>query len=94
VIDREEPGGLWDWLGLRDRSLSSWQRDALCAQVDPEIFFPEKGASTLDAKRVCAGCPVRAQCLAAALERGERFGVWGGLAERERRVMRTGRVAA
>jgi WhiB family redox-sensing transcriptional regulator len=84
---------LWDWLGLSERSESSWRRDALCAQVDPEIFFPEKGASTLDAKGVCAGCPVRSECLADALGRGERFGVWGGLSERERRVMRIG-VAA
>jgi WhiB family redox-sensing transcriptional regulator len=90
----ESPGGLWDWLGLSERSGSSWQRDALCAQVDPEIFFPERGASTVDAKGVCAGCPVRMECLADALGRGERFGVWGGLSERERRVMRTGRVAA
>ncbi|NEK86824.1 WhiB family transcriptional regulator [Blastococcus saxobsidens] len=62
--------------------------DALCAETDPEAFFPEKGGSTRDAKRVCTGCPVRAQCLEFALANDERFGIWGGLSERERRRLR------
>lgn len=62
-----------------------WQQDALCTQTDPEIFFPEKGGSTRDAKKVCAACDVRSQCLEAALENDERHGIWGGLSERERR---------
>jgi WhiB family redox-sensing transcriptional regulator len=62
-----------------------WQDKALCAQVDPEIFFPEKGGSTRDPKRVCRSCEVRAECLEYALENDERFGIWGGLSERERR---------
>lgn len=66
----------------------SWQDDALCAQTDPEAFFPEKGGSTREAKRVCQTCPVRAQCLEYALEHDERFGIWGGLSERERRRLR------
>ncbi len=57
----------------------------LCAQTDPELFFPEKGGSTRPAKAVCAGCPVRAQCLEHALAHDERYGVWGGTSERERR---------
>ena len=64
-----------------------WRDRALCAQTDPEIFFPERGESTTAAKRVCAGCEVRAECLQEALDRGERFGVWGGLSERERRAL-------
>ena len=64
-----------------------WRGSALCAQTDPEIFFPDKGESTMAAKRVCAGCEVRAECLQEALDRGERFGVWGGLSERERRAL-------
>jgi WhiB family redox-sensing transcriptional regulator len=71
----------------------SWQTDALCAQTDPEAFFPEKGGSTRDAKRICTGCSVRAQCLEYALENDERFGIWGGLSERERRKLRRGRIA-
>ena len=63
----------------------SWQERALCAQTDPEAFFPEKGGSTRDAKKVCVSCDVRGECLEYALEHDERFGIWGGLSERERR---------
>ena len=63
----------------------AWQRDAVCAQTDPEVFFPEQGGSTRDAKVVCSGCDVRAECLAYALDNDEQYGVWGGLSERERR---------
>ncbi|GAB3385241.1 hypothetical protein GCM10027568_01990 [Humibacter soli] len=66
----------------------SWQSDALCAQTDPEAFFPEKGGSTRDAKKICTSCEVRAQCLEYALQNDERFGIWGGLSERERRKLR------
>lgn len=77
--------------GLRrieeDEALA-WQADALCSQTDPEAFFPEKGGSTREAKRVCEGCEVRSQCLDYALANDERFGIWGGLSERERRKLR------
>lgn len=64
----------------------TWRQFALCAQVDiGEMWFPEKGGSTRDAKKVCAACPVRAECLDYALKNGERYGIWGGLSERERR---------
>ena len=63
-----------------------WQDRALCAQTDPEAFFPEKGGSTREAKRVCRSCEVRAECLDYALENDERFGIWGGMSERERRA--------
>lgn len=63
----------------------AWQEWALCAQTDPEAFFPEKGGSTREAKRVCMACPVRVDCLNYALDGEERFGIWGGLSERERR---------
>ena len=66
----------------------AWQTDALCAQTDPEAFFPEKGGSTRDAKRVCAACPVRDECLEYAMAHDEKFGIWGGLSERERRRLR------
>jgi len=67
-----------------------WQERALCAQTDPEAFFPEKGGSTREAKRICAGCEVRAECLEYALAFDERFGIWGGLSERERRRLKRG----
>ncbi|MDR0346557.1 MAG: WhiB family transcriptional regulator [Nocardiopsaceae bacterium] len=66
----------------------SWQDRALCAQTDPEAFFPEKGGSTREAKRVCRGCEVRRECLEYALAHDERFGIWGGLSERERRRLK------
>jgi WhiB family redox-sensing transcriptional regulator len=66
----------------------AWQADSLCAQTDPEAFFPEKGGSTRDAKRICTSCEVKAQCLDYALQNDERFGIWGGLSERERRKLR------
>ena len=66
----------------------SWRLQALCAETDPEAFFPEKGGSTREAKRVCTGCTVRAECLEFALGNDERFGIWGGLSERERRRLR------
>ena len=69
-----------------------WQERALCAQTDPEAFFPEKGGSTREAKRICSGCDVRAECLDYALAHDERFGIWGGLSERERRRLRRAAV--
>jgi WhiB family redox-sensing transcriptional regulator len=65
-----------------------WQSQALCAQTDPEAFFPEKGGSTREAKRVCLSCDVRVDCLEYALLNDERFGIWGGLSERERRRLK------
>lgn len=76
--------------GLRgdDDGALAWQADALCAQTDPEAFFPEKGGSTREAKKICQQCEVSAQCLEYALQNDERFGIWGGLSERERRRLR------
>ena len=71
-----------------DGSELSWQERALCAQTDPEAFFPEKGGSTREAKRVCLSCDVRGECLEYALAHDERFGIWGGLSERERRRLK------
>jgi WhiB family redox-sensing transcriptional regulator len=65
-----------------------WANQALCAQTDhPEAFFPDKGGSTREAKAVCAACFVQAECLDWALTTNERFGIWGGLSERERRKL-------
>ena len=90
-----DPVGMWDRTGAADPQERAadgvdeeWRLDALCAETDPEAFFPDKGGSTREAKRVCAGCPVRAECLEFALASDERFGIWGGLSERERRRVR------
>jgi len=71
-----------------DDTALAWQADALCAQTDPEAFFPEKGGSTRDAKKICTTCEVKGECLEYALQNDERFGIWGGLSERERRKLR------
>jgi WhiB family transcriptional regulator, redox-sensing transcriptional regulator len=65
-----------------------WRDAALCREVDPDLFFPEKGESALPAKSVCRSCEVRAECLDFALEHDERFGIYGGLSERERRRLK------
>ena len=75
-------------LDVDDAEELGWQERALCAQTDPEAFFPEKGGSTREAKRVCLTCDVRSECLEYALEHDERFGIWGGLSERERRKLK------
>jgi WhiB family redox-sensing transcriptional regulator len=66
---------------------AEWMDQALCAQTDPESFYPEKGGSTREAKKTCEQCLVRAECLDWALANDERFGIWGGLSERERRAI-------
>lgn len=78
-------GSAYDWEAPQREA---WMDDAACANTDPDQFFPEKGGSTRDAKKICGGCDVRQQCLEYALRRDERFGIWGGLSERERRPLR------
>ncbi|MDR1295544.1 MAG: WhiB family transcriptional regulator [Bifidobacteriaceae bacterium] len=86
-------GGLSSLLGTQgDSGPLGWQERALCAQTDPEAFFPEKGGSTREAKRICDSCEVRAQCLEYALANDERFGIWGGYSERERRRLKQRRA--
>jgi WhiB family transcriptional regulator, redox-sensing transcriptional regulator len=65
----------------------AWQDQALCAETDPEAFYPELGESAEPAKRICRSCEVRAECLEYALENGEAFGIWAGTTERQRRKM-------
>ena len=79
------PAASWDVEPMGD---DGWRLNALCAETDPEAFFPEKGGSTREAKKICTGCEVKAQCLEYALANDERFGIWGGLSERERRRLR------
>jgi len=66
-----------------------WVADALCAQVDGDLWYPERGGKgTRDAKKVCAVCPVRLLCLEHALRTEEPWGIWGGLTEQERKRLR------
>jgi WhiB family redox-sensing transcriptional regulator len=65
-----------------------WQLRAACRGSDTDLFFPERGESSKEAKAVCAICPVRQQCLDFAISEVEHYGIWGGLSERERRELR------
>ena len=70
----------------------NWQDLANCLGVDPELFFPERGASTREAKDVCRACVVNSDCLEFALQNSEKFGIWGSMSERERRRIRRQRA--
>lgn len=70
----------------------SWQKDAACRELDIHLFFPEKSGSYPNAvaaqvKAICAGCPVRVQCLEYSLQRHE-YGFWAGTSEKARKAMR------
>lgn len=86
VTQQHIQAGLFEAL-VRDEHLE-WEDKALCATVGGDAWYPEKGESTFDAKKICRLCEVRLECLQAALDRDERFGVWGGLSERERRKLK------
>lgn len=68
-----------------------WWEDAACRGMDPGLFFPERGdmAAVNRARRICAECPVRKECLADALAFADRWGVRGGLSERQRKRLRS-----
>lgn len=70
-----------------------WQDDALCAEVGPELFFPEKGESAAPAKSVCAACPVVAECLGYALSNRLTVGIYAGMTITERRDLLRGSAA-
>lgn len=72
----------------------AWQDYANCRGADADLFFPERGASTRRAKAICGECQVRNECLDFAIEIGEKFGIWGGMSERERRRVRRERQVA
>lgn len=72
----------------------AWQDFANCRGADPDLFFPERGASTRAAKKICRECAVREECLEFAIVSSEKFGIWGALSERERRKIRKERQVA
>lgn len=69
-----------------------WMARGACIGLPPavrdQVFFPGQGESVAPAKRICRDCPVRSECLAYALANGEKFGIWGGKSERDRRRIR------
>ena len=74
---------------------AGWQRRAACRAEDPEAFFPEWDSAARAAQAVCAGCPVRAQCLELSLRHWDigQHGVWGGLIATDRAYLRRRRPA-
>jgi WhiB family redox-sensing transcriptional regulator len=70
----------------------AWSEDGRCATADPELFFPRRGADTSAARSLCRACPVRDECLDYALETRQKFGIWGGMTEGQRRRLRRSAV--
>jgi WhiB family transcriptional regulator, redox-sensing transcriptional regulator len=77
-------GNIW---ALFELPPELWMQGAVCTQTDPEAFFPEKGGSTREAKRICQGCDVRKLCLRYALEHSIGAGIWGGYSDSERQAL-------
>lgn len=70
---------------------SDWRDVAVCRRADTRVFYPDSDRQARAAKAWCAACPVRPDCLEHALSVGERWGVWGGATEDERRALRRAR---
>ena len=85
-----EIAALFTALTIEDITGTAWKREGLCAQTDPDLFFPEDKSSRAP-KAICARCPVRVTCLDYALERNESQGIWGGTTAAERRRIRAAR---
>ena len=79
---------------LRGDERLAWQDEANCKGANADLFFPERGASTRTAKGICRECQVQGDCLEFAITTGEKFGIWGGMSERERRRIRRERQIA
>ncbi|AFO10185.1 WhiB [Mycobacterium phage Taj] len=79
------------FIRLAEVHTEDWRRDAICTQIDPEAWFPEKGIRNDDAKETCWKCPVQPQCLQWALKHNE-LGVWGGFSEKERARIKRGEL--
>lgn len=73
---------------------TSWMAAASCREVAPETFFPDDGGGVEVARRVCARCPVRDECLEFALSHHIAHGVWGGKSERARQRLAAARRTA
>lgn len=72
----------------------TWRERAACRGMVTDLWYPEASANAREVKAACAVCPVQAECLAFALDNGERFGVWGGKSEKQRRRLRSERYRA
>ena len=88
---RATPDGRWGEvleLAVRPFEPATWRDRAACVGAEREVFFPTQGEDVRRAKAVCAACPVRADCLDYAMRWDIRYGIWGGLSEKQRRRLR------
>jgi len=74
--------------------LAAWRDQAACRGAELELFFPGRGESAEPARQICARCPVRRPCLDYAIGHGITYGIWGGLADRDRRALRARHLSA
>jgi len=86
TLDEEGARRLIEMIRPRDATPGpgKWISRGRCAEVDPELWFPGKWDSGTEAKKICAGCEVRLECLKYAVEADEQHGIWGGVSRRER----------
>jgi WhiB family redox-sensing transcriptional regulator len=78
-----------------------WQEEASCRAYDNLVFFGEEGESELEkqarearAKAICRACPVLEPCLEFAMETNQKYGIWGGLTDKERASLKRRRARA
>lgn len=81
-------------LAATEEQLGDWRARAECRTTDTAVFFQPRGASVEDAREICRRCPVRSECLDYAVATHQRYGMWGGLSERQRRNLRRTRIAS
>jgi len=74
-----------------EAATTRWQDHAACRGLDTELFFPLRGELAATALATCRKCPVQSECREHALSFAERFGIWGGTSERQRRQLRANR---
>tara|TARA_B100001996_G_scaffold132253_1_gene100597 strand:+ start:447 stop:749 length:303 start_codon:yes stop_codon:yes gene_type:complete len=80
---RHQVNQLIEGLLNREFDSASWMKDSACKDVDPSIFFVERGESGEEAKAICATCPVKQECLDYAIKFNERVGIWGGMSDKQ-----------
>jgi WhiB family transcriptional regulator, redox-sensing transcriptional regulator len=86
VVSKERTSGIdLQTLPRNPSPPDMWQDKAACHGLDPDVFFPTSEEEAGPALAYCSGCGIREMCLAWALKNGERYGVWGGLTEQQRR---------
>lgn len=86
MMTRERVGGVdLGSLPANPSPPDMWQEEAACFGIDPDVFFPTSEEEAGPALAYCSACGIRETCLAWALKSGERYGVWGGLTEQQRR---------